>query len=72
MGALIVVDPDKAKAEILDAIDKAKGNRTHAANAIGATQRNLLRWIAKLDMWPDVDALCQEKGYTVQPGPPRK
>jgi hypothetical protein len=72
MGALIVVDPATAKAEILASIDAAKGNRTRAAEALGAKHRSLLRWIDKLALWPEIDRLCKAKGYDVQPGPGRR
>jgi hypothetical protein len=71
MGGLIAYDPEKAKAEILAAIDAAQGNRTRAGKALGADYRTLVRWIGKLAMWPAVDALCERKGYDVQPGPGR-
>lgn len=72
MGALIIVDPNAARERILAAIDAAKGNRTRAAEALGAKHRSLLRWIDKLALWPEIDRLCKEKGYDVQPGPGRR
>lgn len=66
-----VLSPDAARARILAAIDDARGNRTHAAKALGESQRSLLHLIAHLDMWPAIDALCAERGYSVQPGPSR-
>lgn len=72
IGALIVVAPDQARAEILAAIDAAEGNRTRAAEILGANLRTLQKWIERLGMYPDIDALCERKGYHVQPGPARK
>lgn len=72
IGALIVVDRELAKAEILKAIDDAKGNRSHAAKAMGVSIMALRKWIDKLELWQSVDLLCDGKGYMVQPGPSRK
>jgi len=71
-GALIIVNPDEAKRRILAAVDKAKGNRTHAAEALGAPLRTFHNWCDRLDLWKAIDALCAEKGYAVQAGPQRK
>lgn len=77
LGDFIIADPakvlshDAAKARILAAIDAARGNRTRAAEALGESYRGLLRVIDALDMWPAIDALCAERDYSVQPGPPR-
>jgi transcriptional regulator with GAF, ATPase, and Fis domain len=72
IGALIVVDREKAKAEILAAIDDAKGNRTHAAKALGVPFTTLHNWIRRLELWPTIDELCSFKGYEVPLGAPRK
>jgi hypothetical protein len=72
IGALIHIDPALARAEILAAIDAAKGSRTHAAEAMGAPLRTLHNWIQALGLGHDIDALCTRKGYHVQPGPERK
>lgn len=72
IGALIVVAPDQARAEILAALDAAKGNRTHAAEALGVSLSILKRWIVALDLYPAIDKLCEEKGHDVHPGASRK
>ena len=72
IGALIVIAPDQARAEILAAIDAAKGNRTHAAATLGVPVMTLRKWIDRLALWPAIDELCQAKGYHVQPDPKRK
>lgn len=57
---------------ILDAIRKAKGNRTEAREALGISHRQLYREIDRLNLWPKIDALHAEKGWEVAPGPPRR
>lgn len=68
----LVLSPDAARTKILAAIDAAQGNRTHAARALGEEYRQFLRVIARLDLWPAIDALCEERGYAVQPGAERR
>lgn len=72
IGALIHTDPEAAKREILRALHEAQGDRAAAARALGqATPRSLYRWIERLGMWAEVDALVAEHGFTAIPGPPR-
>jgi len=72
MGALIHTDPENAKQRIRDALIAAKGDRNEAAKAFGLTSpRSLYRWIERLGMWPEVDALMSEHGFAMLPGPPR-
>lgn len=39
-------DKAKARAEIVKAVRKAKGNLSEAARRLGITKRTLLRWLA--------------------------
>lgn len=77
MDHLIGLFPEEAKRWILEAIAAGKGNRTRAAEHLaaagvpGASHRQLLRWINRVPMWADVDALCEREGFEVQPGAPR-
>jgi transcriptional regulator with GAF, ATPase, and Fis domain len=71
-GALICTDPAAARKRILDALTAARGDRSRAARALGlATPRTLYRWIERLSMWPEVDALINERGFDKLPAPPR-
>jgi transcriptional regulator with GAF, ATPase, and Fis domain len=72
IGALIHTDRDAAKQEILRVLREARGDRAAAAHALGqSTPRSLYRWIERLGMWPEVDALIAEHGFPAIPGPPR-
>lgn len=72
LGSLAVADPERAKRQILAAIAKAKGNRSEAATELGVEHRNLYRIIGRLEMWPEIDRLMEERGFKAWGGPPRK
>jgi hypothetical protein len=72
IGALIALEPARARSEILAALEAAKGNRSEAAAALGAPIRTFHNWIDKLGLWPDIDALCRDHGFDVHAGPPRR
>lgn len=57
MQALIITSPDKAKKQILAALKSSGVHMGHAATALGCAHVTLLRWIAKLDIGDDVDAM---------------
>ena len=71
LGALIHSHPDEARAKILAAIQDAKGNRKHAAEALGTTHRSLYRFIERLRLWGEIDRLIRREGYPLREGPPR-
>ena len=66
IGALIRCNPQLAKRKILDAISEANGNRERAARILRAGPRSLYRWIERLEIWSDVDAITDPL-----PAPPR-
>lgn len=45
LGALRVTNVGAWKATLSEALAAAKGNRTHAAKALGVARRTLLRWL---------------------------
>lgn len=66
MTALIVISPDKARAEIEKAYRKAKASVVDAAKIIGCSDRTLRRWIEKLDIrgrLDQIEAEAWEKGW---------
>jgi transcriptional regulator with GAF, ATPase, and Fis domain len=72
IGALIVTDPERAKAEIIEVLRNAKGDRDKAAQALGLnTPRSLYRWIERLEMWAAVDKLAKEEKFVQRSGPLR-
>lgn len=66
IGALIRTDPELAKTKILDALRATDGNRERAARVLGAGARSLYRWIERLGIWSEVDAIREPL-----PAPPR-
>ena len=71
LGALIHTQPEKAKAQILEAIRASKGDRKKAAAALGTTHRSLYRYLQRLRLWDSVEAILVEEGLPSMPGPPR-
>lgn len=55
LGALFKFDPDAAKKVILDSLERAKGNRTHAARALGLEPRTFLRMIQYMKLRQTVE-----------------
>lgn len=81
VGALIAAgeaDPEggaaeleKARTLILEALDRAGGDRATAAKELGVSVVAFRAWVNRLDLWERIDALCTAKNYHVQPGPKR-
>jgi hypothetical protein len=71
LGATCITDPDSAKAAILSALTKSRGDRGKAAKALETTQRNLYRVIDRLAIWGDIDKLVADRGFPIIPGPLR-
>ena len=65
MSALLIVDPAKARAEILAAFLAGAGNRTKAAAALEIPLRSLQHYVTKLGLWSDIDVLCSDNGFEV-------
>lgn len=67
---------EHARFLILAALRAAGGNRTRARESLGLDHRSLYREIARLDLWPQIQALAAEHGWTVtgpahvEPPPP--
>lgn len=57
IGAMAVEAPEEAKAEILEALDRARGRVIGAAANLALCRRHLGRLIWALDLWPQVDEI---------------
>lgn len=57
LGLLISTDPERAKVRILRALRAAGGNNTRAAAALGVDLATLKRWVNKLELRPQLQAL---------------
>lgn len=57
MQGLIITNPAKAKAKILSALKGARVHMGNAATALDCSHVTLLRWIAKLGLQKEVDAM---------------
>lgn len=55
--ALVILDPDAARARILREVDRSRGRVRSAAIPLGGNRRTLERIIFHLDIWPDVEAI---------------
>ena len=55
IGSLTHHEPDKAKALILEAIDRSRGRMVSAACELGIDRRHLQRLCWQLQIWPEVD-----------------
>lgn len=71
LGALAHAKPDEAKRLILDAVEVSGGDRQKAASVLGIASRSFYRFIEKLQLWPEIDALEKSKGFEPAMGPPR-
>jgi hypothetical protein len=69
-GALILAKPDEARATLLDAIVRAKGDRKGAATILKVTTRSFYRSIDRMKLWAEIEKLEAEKGFMPIPGPP--
>jgi hypothetical protein len=57
IGSQVIHEPEKAKAEILEALDRSRGRMVSAATELGVDRRQLQRFCWTLDIWPEVDAI---------------
>lgn len=57
IGCLAVHEPDKARAEILEAVERSRGRLISAATELGIDRRHLQRLCWLLDLWPHVDQI---------------
>jgi DNA-binding NtrC family response regulator len=71
LAALVILSPEVAKAKILELLEKSEGRRSVAAERAGIPLRTFKRAIKTLDMYEDIDRLCEEKGWIVRKGGPR-
>lgn len=69
--ALLISDPTEAKRLILEALRKSEGDRKIAAEKLRVTHRSLYRFINRLGMWDEIDALIKKHSFPRVPGPPR-
>jgi transcriptional regulator with GAF, ATPase, and Fis domain len=59
------LDPER----ILKALIKAKGNRSHAAKAMGVDRTTLIRACHSLQLWDRIDRELVAKGLPTYPRP---
>lgn len=59
------LDPE----EIIEAMVRAKGNRSYAARRLGVARSTLIRAAHSLDLWPAIDERMAEEGFPVYPRP---
>ena len=59
------LDPER----ILKSLIKAKGNRSHAAKALGVDRTTLIRACHSLKLWDRIDKELREKGLPTYPRP---
>lgn len=71
LGSLAHADPAKAKQRILHALERAAGSRTKAAQLLEIQHRSFYRIVERLNMWDEIEALIEEKGFQAGKGPPR-
>ncbi len=57
IGELAQAQPERARLEILEAVDRSRGRMISAACELGIDRRHLQRLCWQLDLWPRVDAL---------------
>ncbi len=55
IGSLAQTEPDRAKAEILEAVERSRGRLISAACELGIDRRHLQRLIWLLGIWLQVD-----------------
>lgn len=71
IGALIHVDSEEAKKRILGALEQGNGDRRVAARILNTTHRSFYRFVERLKLWDEIDALAEKHGFPKAPGPPR-
>lgn len=57
LGMMVTLDPDKARAEIIEAYTKAGASLTDAASRLECSMSSLLRWIDSLGMMAEIRGL---------------
>ena len=57
LGQLVRDDPEKARAEVLEAFELARGRVKVAAHYLCVGRRQLYRLFWQLELWPSVDAI---------------
>ena len=55
IGATWRRDPEKARAEIAEAIESTRGNLRRAAYVLGLEVRTLYRYVHRANLWAEVD-----------------
>lgn len=70
VGALVRIDPSKAKSMILKALRSARGVVASAAKELSVGERSLFRWIETLDLTAEVQAIKQKHGVPLHGGRP--
>ena len=60
---LVEVDPERARAKILKAFKKSKGNATHAADDLAIDLRTLQRYLDRLGMKERIDQYRKRVGF---------
>jgi len=70
-GAKVTLDREGAIRELLGAYVKAAGNRRRTAELLGLKERNLYRWIERLDLWDQLDKVAKDSELEIWPGAPR-
>jgi hypothetical protein len=69
LGALLYVNPEQGRVDILSAVRDAKGNLTHAAANLEISHRVLSRLVGQYGLWRDVDLIRAENGLKPNPKP---
>lgn len=62
LGLLLQLEPQTAKARILDAYRKTEGVVANAAKLLGVDERTLNRWTTKLSLRRFVDRIRKDAG----------
>lgn len=71
LGSLAHADPAKAKQRILHALERTHGDRKKAAELCDVTHRSFYRIVERLDLWDEIEALHERRGFPSAGGPPR-
>lgn len=59
MGMLVTINPDQARKRLLSAFTKCDGGTTQVANKLGVNIATVKRWIARLEIRPQVEEMRQ-------------
>lgn len=76
MRAAINDDPERARADVVEAIEQCAGNLRRAHHRLCISRRSLYRMVWELDLWPVIDAVRAKPVValglwkTTQPQPP--